>query len=365
MTCDNKPTAPPTMAGLAPHDVDALVRAAIHAPSADNRHVFAWQLVGEQLQLRARAQRTDALPHQTILDDLSLGCVAQNIDLQARALGLVLTGRWFSERAVDGAPLVRFSLARREAAPMDDMTLADAIPDRHSNRSLRFAAAKVPVQVLEALARECQAEGCMQHWMDDAIARRSALKAIRLAETARFADRDLHAELFAAIQQPAGNGPTAGEEGLPIRALGLAAFERVGFPLLRHWPLQRTLNLLGVHHAVALRAADLPCRLSPHLGAISCAGTTAHPAFQVGRALQRLWLRATALGLSMQVLAAAPIYAHAPPRTLDPRLIQQLRAHLEIACHGALPWVVFRLGRTAVTPGRAGRPPVTALAWTA
>ena len=85
---------------------------------------------------------------------------------------------------------------------------------------------------------------------------------------------------------------------------------RPGFAALRRWPLMRAASWLGLHHMLGLRAADMPCRLAPHLGLLRCELDDPQLAtLAAGRALERSWLAATAEGLAFQPMAASTALA--------------------------------------------------------
>ena len=143
--------------------------------------------------------------------------------------------------------------------------------------------------------------------------------------------------------------------GIPPGALGLPWIERLGFPAFRHWPVQRIANLLQTHRVLGWRAADLPCRLSPHLGVISIKAGSPNAAARAGQALQSVWLRATVYRMAFQVFAAAPLYAMEGLRLADSVLQQTLQIGWSELCGGDPVFVAFRLGHAPEPVVKAGR----------
>jgi hypothetical protein len=341
------------MASLTPEQLGALAAAAIAAPSADNRHRFRIACPADDaLSLLATEDDQDAAPHRRILGLLSMGAVVENVRLRAGRLGLHLEPD--RPRAISGERMsVRFSI--REAAPSDD-PLEAAIEQRHSNRQLLFRGPPLSEALRSPLSQEAaQVPSSALTWLDTPEQRRRALRLIRLAETERFRSEALHRELFESIRFDAGWRVTT-SEGLPPGSLALPGFERPAFSLLRHWGVQRIANWLGVHHFIGWRAADLPCRLAPHLCVIGASGDLDDAALDAGRLLQRVWLHATTLGLSCQVFAASPLYALPESRAVDDRLQQQLAAGWAALFPVGRPFLVLRLGRADAPSVRAGRP---------
>jgi hypothetical protein len=115
--------------------------------------------------------------------------------------------------------------------------------------------------------------------------------------------------------------------------------------------------MLGAHRFIGFRAGDLPCRLAPHLGVIcsSTGGETDVAAVAAGRALQRVWLRATTFGLSFQVLAASALFAIKAHSSAPDDLRDKLAAGWKVLLPQSTPLVVFRMGRARPPSERAGR----------
>jgi hypothetical protein len=341
---------------LTPQALRHLAAAAVAAPSADNRHAFRIRSDGGALSLWADAawQAADLRRHRLSL--LSLGAVVENVVVRAAALGWRLEPRWPS------GPLSAGCLVTFEATPQPPVhsALDGAIERRHSNRRARHRGPPLAAAERAALAAEMPA-GVRVVWADERPVRRRLVKAMLIAEAARFTSPELHAELYQAVRLDLRRGEAA-EHGIPVGALELAAPERASFAAMRRWPLQRAANLLGTHWVSALRSAALPAGAAPHLGVILSDGASAAQTAEAGRALQRLWLRATVQGLAMQVYAALPLYLQPGAAPLTARQ----RAALEGAARAALPpdgvpQIVFRLGRAAPPTEVASRPPPESL----
>jgi hypothetical protein len=83
-------------------------------------------------------------------------------------------------------------------------------------------------------------------------------------------------------------------------------------------------------------------------------------AIAVGRALERVWLRATRLRVAFQPLAASALLALEGYRDVDATVRHRLAAGWREVAGDALPLMVFRMGHAAPASIRAGRPPVAA-----
>ncbi len=291
---------------LSPDTLNLILQSGIAAPSAENKHYLRFEVRPEETLLWATdAASWDELPHRRFLALLSFGAVAENMALRAGELGLAQSVRWLPDPARSDC-IGQFRWAPTLAAPDP---LAGAIDKRHTNRRF-YRRAALPPALLQRLADAADAvpEAALL-WLSAPARRAAALDAIRRAETERFSRRELHRELFGALRFELGWKASC-DEWLPPAALEVEAPMRLPFALLRRWPLMHALNRIGAHRMLGLRAADLPCRMAPHLGLIVAGGVDASDrALQAGRALQRAWLAAAAEGLAFQPMAAATVLA--------------------------------------------------------
>jgi hypothetical protein len=339
---------------LTPERLQSLAAAAIAAPSADNHHVFWLEGKGDELDLVAAPAFVSAPLNRRILGLISIGAVIENLTLRAARLGVRLeTTQRLDSPSVTSPLLVRF---RCLEGPAEAVALERAIEERHSNRRLRFRGPALPADArasMSALADDI--EGARLIWLDADALRRRALWLIRLAEAQRFCNKELHRELFGSIRFDAGWERTT-SEGLPPGTLALPWVEQKGFAMLRHWNIQRAANLIGMHRFMAWRAADLPCRLSPHVCAIAAEGDIDAGALRAGRLMQRVWLQATNRQLSFQVFAASALYALDGFAPIADRIRTELNSNWAKLCPVGRPYLVFRMGCAKSPSMRAGRP---------
>lgn len=346
------------MSLLTPEQLTSLAEAAIAAPWADNRRAFRLQLHGDNgLRLFATPDLQYAAPTRRILGLLSIGAVAENLVIRAGRLGLQLTPSWQIDSS-DGPLLAEFVCGKTGAV---DDPLDTAIERRHSNRRLLFRGPRLESAAQERISAEASTiDGTALVWLDRPEQRRRALGLIRLAETERFRNEELHRELFDSIRFDLGWHASA-SEGLSPGSLELPRVEQIGFLALRNWRVQLAANVVGTHRLVGLRSADLPCRLAPHLCAIVAQGEDEPAAIQAGRLLQRVWLRATLLGLSVQVYAASTIYALDNSTAIGEELRGRLASGWKELCPLARPFIVFRMGRAAPPSAPAIGPPAASV----
>ena len=341
--------------------LQSILEAISDAPSADNRVPFSIEAAEGKLTLRVlppvMGDRPKLTELQRILTLMALGAASENAVLRGRCLGIDVQVSLHAGTS-EGPPSVQLALQQGTVAGTVDADLEAAIPLRCSNRRLRYIGPRLLQAQLDLLASEASAiPGTGLSWLDDKSRRGATLRILRLAEAERFRDRALHGELFDSIRFDLGWRKSS-SEGLPPGALSLPWLERPLFALLRYWPVQAAGNVFGLHRIIGFRAADLPCRFAPNLAVVFHDLEPTTGAFQSGRALQRVWLRATQMGLACQVFAAPALYAHADIAGIRPTLNQELRARWHVLLPQSQPAIVFRIGHSPHPSVRAARRPV-------
>jgi len=277
-----------------------------------------------------------------VLSLLSLGAVAENLSLAAGRFQMKADPEWPIESTRDNlAFYVRWQPGE---APSDP--LSEAITKRHTNRRLIFRGPRLSREDLVRL-RQIAADrpGCSLIWLDDTPRRRQTLRLMRLAEAERFHNPLLHKDLFSAIRFDVGWQQSC-DEGLPPGALGIERPLRLPFALLRHWSIMHLVNMVGGYHLLGWRAASLPCRISPHVGLISAADLSDQAVFNAGRGFERVWLLATLLGLALQPMPAAALYAldGACKEGIPARVQSRLRQGWQTLLRDQTPLMLFRIG---------------------
>ncbi|HET7664324.1 MAG TPA: hypothetical protein VFK31_11890, partial [Rhodanobacteraceae bacterium] len=130
------------------------------------------------------------------------------------------------------------------------------------------------------------------------------------------------------------------------------------FQALRRPGLMAAFNRLGAASILGWRSAWLPIRLSPGLCLLVMPATKRTDVLASGRALQRVWLKATLDGLSVQPYAAAGVLSlgFVPIEPAFQQPLSRLRAALHDLCAPGYGLVFLRLGHARSAPrDRSGR----------
>lgn len=333
-----------------------IARSGVLAPSADNQHVFRFEVVETTINLwptHEFAATTER--HRRVLGLLSLGAVVENMRLRAGEFGLGTSANWFLSEGT--GPIVQLSFQTPLAGPADE--LATAIPNRHTNRRMYHGPGLTEGETGLLGKSVASIEGVRLIWLQGDALRR-ALGLIWRAESERFLRQRLHDELFSSIRFDLPWHKTT-DQALPPGALEIEPPMRPLFKALRHWAVMRPLTWLGVHRLIGLRAGWLPCWQAPALGFLATSLPTDQGAVAVGEAFERLWLRATLLDLALQPLAAAAVL---PLQTSsDHGASDELRLALKLGWQtvapGVTPLMIFRTGRAARPTVISSRQPLS------
>jgi nitroreductase len=279
----------------------AALGAARLAPSAHNSQPWRFQRSGDELLLRWDATRE--LPHgdpRRRYLMTGLGAAAESLLLGAGRAGLLEADLRPDERLA-----ARVRLGHGLAAP-HDQALAAAIPLRQTTR-LPFADEPLPTGTLDRLAAEAERHGCQLLAVSGrGVGRVAAL--VGEGTAANFADPAVYQEFHAWLRIGA-RAQRDAVDGLPLAGLALGR----GAELLAPWLLDpagmRRLARVGLHRAAAATQERL-ARRCPAFCLLVAPSHQLAALFAGGRALLRVWLAATALGLRVHPMTAAMDHDH-------------------------------------------------------
>ena len=125
-------------------------------------------------------------------------------------------------------------------------------------------------------------------------------------EEVMLANRALHQFFFSHVSWTKEEDDTK-KVGFYIKTLELPPPARAMFKVFRHWPVMRILSALGFNRIVAKQNGATNASAAA-IGAFMMTGMEPLDFVRIGRTIERLWLTATALGLSFQPLAGLPFF---------------------------------------------------------
>jgi nitroreductase len=279
--------------------IEELLAAAVAAPSMHNTQPWHFEIhtADDVIDLSLDPARllSVADPHNRAAH-IACGAALFNLRLAAAVAGVRLTVRPVPDPSHD-LLLARIRLSGPHEATPWERELRAAIPLRHSNRE-PFSNRVVPPGIRAELAEAVAAEGAVLQFADHE-------EAMRLRRLAADAERDLLADPAYRAEIARWVGGERDEEGIPAAALGPRSPE--GREPVRDFSRDRRATA---------RYAWFEER--PQLVVLSVQFSGPVDWLKAGQALERVWLTATARGISACPLTQA-LETQAAWQVRDPR----------------------------------------------
>lgn len=279
-----------------------LVNAGRMAPSGDNVQPWIFSRDAETLLLKPDLD-ADTSPYNSSQRAtlISSGAVAENIRVAAAHIGLAAKSTLEVEKG-NNAFSLRFTFIRGEENP--NLPL-EAIWDRATNRSFYLQRPLLPST--ERLMTEVVDDifGASNYFLTapEEISKMQALHA--KTDILRIENRRAHEFFYSTLRWSLVDAETT-RTGLLVSSLGVGRAGQFGLRLLKDWKIASLLNKFGGALAVSQAGAQ-PIPKSSAIGLLTMPSTSSEDLLRGGQALQRIWLKATELGLSFQPLASIPI----------------------------------------------------------
>lgn len=335
----------------------SILSAGVAAPSADNRHAIGFRIVSDrEVTLWGTPEYHAAGYQRKALTHVSLGAVIENIAIRAASLqwAVDVTPTLESDST---QPLLRLMFKEGAGSHAD---LDASISGRHTNRAIFFRGPALTGKERAEIGTALHADehsGCRLAWCGEELDRSKVIRLVRMAEAERFRVRNQHAELFGSVRFDVGWQQTCAV-GLPPGALGVEPLLRAPFRALAHWPVMRTLDMVGAHHLMGLRAGYLPCAFAPDLGVVLAPDAKPTSLMSAGRIFQRAWLKLTAMGRAFQPFAASALFALPSNDAVEAGFRAKARLGWDRISGGETPVIVFRTGYAVPPQVRTSRLPL-------
>jgi len=348
---------------LTEEDVEQLAGAGAAAPSGGNAQ--PWRLVasGDTLELRLDPERSESfMDVDRSASILALGSFVENVVLEARARGLehrvALLG--LEDPSDPSEPLVRVVITGRGEG--DPPPLHAVIRERATNRK-PWDGEVIPEAEIAALRKE--ARSVPGHDLRVVAAeedKRGVARELAEADVVRTFDRRYHEQMISEMRwTPEEVEETA--DGLDVATLELPGGALKGLKMMRY----RAFVALMVSRERIRTMTEEALMRSSHLGSVTMPReATPTRLLEAGRSVQRMWLKATELGLALQPWCVIPFFVLRAAR--HPETLREADAGTILRTGGALDrlWEVpedrraiftFRLSRAEPPTARALRRP--------
>lgn len=341
----------------------SMAEAAALAPSAENTQ--PWHFIVEENSLTICLDRSRALASDVdfMLDLTSLGTCTENAAIAAREAGYEPTiTRFAIEEQIRHphglVPVVQLACAEHGRAD----SLSPWLASRCTSR--RMQSKKIAPSQLKTLSAEIEEIPAVQvDWVTEQGAWLEIAQLVGIGNRIRFEFQPFHQEFYNNVRITADEVAKT-RDGLDLATLQLPPGVATIMAMLKKWPRMKVANWLGFSHGVARQAAA-EMRCSGAIGILTVDAATSESFLNGGRALQRLWLAATAAKLGFHPAAALAVFLAYAERTNGARLLpkhqrmaedmQQRFCRLYPQLAGRTVQMVFRVGHAKQPKARSLR----------
>ena len=304
------PTAPisPTVNPAVAPVFEAMVTAGIAAPSGGNCQPWKWVADGGSLTLHHDLPRSESfLDFEATAAMLALGAATENAVLAAHAQGREVRVEWFPTNTAAPRAVARFTLAERPTSDTESHqfdALHAAISERHSNRKLGKTQPLASEAVTALLDAAQSVPGARLQLLTSAPALSEIGSILGAGDRVRFLSKQLHREMMSEIRWTR-EEVLRTRDGIDIETLELSPSDRAGVSLCRSWPAMQIVRRIGGGFALE-KLSKKAVAASSAVGLLTMPSASARDFLLGGRALERTWLTATALGIAFQPMSSLP-----------------------------------------------------------
>lgn len=329
-------------------DIDIILKAAVQAPSGHNYQPWKFKILDDAIVFQnAPENDTTVYNYQQRGSMVAHGAALENAVIVAESLGYACTVEVHSE---DTDTVATLHLVKGEGTGR--ASLAPFIEKRTTNRK-PFTGEKMSSTLAQvsALPPDISTSAVLFEESPEGIARIG--DAWGTNDWLVFNERVVHDALFGHIVWGA-DVEREVKKGLFIDTFELPPPVRGMFNILKHWPVAKVFGIIGFGNVAAKQNAENVYTKTSAIGAIMAPDFSRHSLIQAGRALQHLWLKATAQNLSMQLVMGAYYISLRAEDDKDLQLSAEARKKLSSAKKTILetfpstelvPIVLFRIGK--------------------
>lgn len=294
--------------------VDALVKAAITAPSGGNSQPWKWVYENKNLYLFLDKSRASSfLDYESAGAYIGLGAATQNLILKAHNMGLEVSVEEFPEKE---NPLLvavfRFyilaSLAPRKIADHKYDYLTDAINIRLTNRMLSKRQKIDPSKIKKIQEAGESTENSSLSFLEDDDAMRAIGELIARIDRIMITHKEGHHGFVTEIRWNQKEAERT-RDGVDIATIDLSPGEAAGFRMAKNWSVVSLLNNWGGGSVFEKLSRKCVAGASA-IGLIIMPGPQSRFYFEAGQSLERLWLQANKEGIALQPMTALTFMLH-------------------------------------------------------
>ena len=282
--------------------IEEILQLAVYAPSGDNSQPWRFEVAESVIDIHNLPEKDNpVLNYRQRGSYIAHGALVENIVLAAGKFGCVADVSPFPTPANE-AHTARVSLKK---ADVQCSPLVDFILHRHTNRRpyRSDCLSEEQFSLLLNCVRELSNSGEISFvFTQQADHKRTLADCASSIEQVILESELLHGLLFKDVVWSQAE-ESKRRSGMFIKTMELAPPQRFAFRLASQWAVMQAMNGLGLSRFIARQDAKLYATGAGMGVLLVQAGADSREFLLVGRAMQRIWLTATQLGLQLQPLA--------------------------------------------------------------
>jgi hypothetical protein len=287
--------------------IAAMVADAILAPSGGNCQPWCWLSHDGALYLFHDQVRSHTLlDFQGTVSFVALGAAAENLILSAHHAGFEVLLQHFP---LSTAPdlVVNFHFLRQPTASTEPHwcdALYTMLKTRHTNRQYLTRTRLSPEQLEAFCAAVRSIPGAQVEFVQSDEQLEEVGRLLGAGDRLRLLHQQLHCELMREIRWTSAEAE-ARRDGIAVETMALSPLDLAGLRLCRHWSSLALLRQWGSGQGLE-KIAIKGIAAASAIGLITLPMAEPLAYFHGGRAVQRLWLSATACQVALQPMTALP-----------------------------------------------------------
>lgn len=273
-----------------------ILRDACRAPSGDNTQPWRFKVSGDTIRVINAAEKDTSLFNwRQRTNHVALGACIENMKISAEGRGYRVDITCFPDPS-DEYIVAEISFT---PDPTAGNNLASYINKRASNRK-KYWPKKIEKEKLNALANLSGVDGRISFIVSEVDIQNLA-SIVSAGEKLALENKDIHDFLFSHVTW--NKNEDARRHGFLIDTFEFALPQRAAFKLFSRWSILKLFLPFGIANAIA-KDMERVHATAAAFGAIIAPGDSPEDFLRAGMLLQRLWLTATSLDLSLQGVTA-------------------------------------------------------------
>jgi hypothetical protein len=331
-------------------NIKKIVSESMNAPSGDNCQPWYFSILGTTLFIfKKKEGNNNYLDFKSRGTLLAHGALVENISIVAGHYGYDIKCDFFPEK--DKKDLVTTISFLENNSLNKEEDLFEFLPKRSTNRTKYFKKALSKKDKDEILFNASQGSVVVDFIESDTEKNKIFYSTTQMERIA-LQNKFLHKLFFESIVWSK-KEESQKKQGLYLKTMELPPPVAIFFKLLRFWPVAKLLSKIGFSKKVAENNASSYQSSFPIV--FSLKNTEPVSYLELGRIVERVWLRATKLGVAVQPLAGV-LYVHqrlSEEHNKDFVLSKQEVNIIEesyknikkfVSCDGAVVSMILRIG---------------------